>query len=96
MKSALTTIDEDPKLNFWRLIHGGFLDLAVLEWCKVFGSNAEPTHWKGVVEDRVAFTEALLNSVGLNRDEWDSYWNHLKKKGDGGVKNPPRGVMRDI
>jgi hypothetical protein len=30
MKSALTTIDEDPTLNFWRLIHGGFLDLAVL------------------------------------------------------------------
>jgi hypothetical protein len=32
-----------PSLNFWRLIYGNLLDVAVLEWCKVFGSDAEPT-----------------------------------------------------
>ena len=46
MKRALTAVDANPHLNFWRLIQGNQLDIAVLEWCKVFGSENEATHWK--------------------------------------------------
>ena len=49
IKRALTAVDAKPRLNFWRLIYGNQLDVAVLEWCKIFGSDGEATHWKGVV-----------------------------------------------
>jgi hypothetical protein len=31
MKRALTAVDPNPHLNFWRLIQGNQLDIAVLE-----------------------------------------------------------------
>ena len=80
MKSALTEIDPDPHLNFWRLIHGNQLDIAVLEWCKVFGSDAEATHWKRVVPpaDHNQFRDGLFAMTEVTADEWNTYWNKMK------------------
>ena len=36
MKRVLHKADADPHLNFWRLIHGNCLDMAVIEWLKLF------------------------------------------------------------
>jgi len=78
MKNVLTEIDPEPKLNFWCLIHGGFMDLPCLDWCKIFGSNAEPTHWKGIVKDIDQFKKDLLKYLEITQKEWESYWFHIK------------------
>ena len=39
LKQALHRVDNDPHLNFWRLIYGNQMDVPVLEWCKLFGSD---------------------------------------------------------
>jgi len=80
MKQALTAVDPDPLLNFWRLFHGNQLDIAVLEWCKVFGSDAEPTHWKKLVPiaDHDSFRSAMLAELGINNDAWAAYWEEMK------------------
>lgn len=85
MKRELTNLDSEPELNFWRLIYGGLLDLAVLEWTKIFGSNAEPSHWKGVVDDQVTFRKDLLAFVGISESEWEAYWKEMKGYRDEGV-----------
>lgn len=85
MKRELTHIDSEPDLNFWCLIYGGLLDLAVLEWTKIFGSNAEPSHWKGVVDDHDQFRTDLLAFVGVSAHEWESYWQQMKSYRDEGV-----------
>ena len=78
LKRIFEELNPEPKLNFWRLIHGGFLDLPVLDWCKIFGSNAEPTHWKGVVHDIDKFKNDLFSYLEITQAEWVEYWNHMK------------------
>jgi hypothetical protein len=54
LKKALHRAHADPHLNFWRLIYGNQMDVPVLEWCKLFGSDdadKQPIHWKNVVTD---------------------------------------------
>jgi hypothetical protein len=80
MKRALTEIDPHPHLNFWRLIHGNQLDIAVLEWCKIFGTDGEATHWKKIVlpRDHDQFRDDLFGATGVTADEWAAYWNEMK------------------
>lgn len=84
MKRALTAVEPEPGLNFWRLIHGNQLDSAVLEWCKVFGSDGEATHWKQVVPaaDHDQFRSDLLASLEITVDVWAAYWNEMKSYRD--------------
>ncbi len=80
MKRALSVVDQEPRLDFWRLIHGNQLDIAVLEWCKVFGSDGEPTHWKRIVPKTAhrQFRDGLLASAGITADVWAQYWEDMK------------------
>lgn len=78
MKKVLSEVDPDPKLNFWRLIHGSFMDLPALDWCKIFGSDAEPTHWKTVNSDHNEFRKSLLGHLKISEKEWADYWVHMK------------------
>jgi hypothetical protein len=81
---ALTAVDPNPHLNFWRLIQGNQLDIAVLEWCKVFGSDNEATHWKKIVPsaDHNQFRNDLLVSAGIAAGEWTNYWKVMKRYRD--------------
>lgn len=78
LKKALTSVNDSPHLNFWRVIYGGLLDLAVLSWCKLYGSNAEPTHWKELVIDHEKFRSELLSTLDIDSKTWADYWNHMK------------------
>ena len=77
LRRQLTAVDSNPKLNFWRVIYGGLLDLAVLEWCKLFGSNGETTHWKELVDDIDDFRNNLFNTVGIDQKQWENYWDKM-------------------
>ena len=49
LRRTLHAVWADPPLNFWRVIYGNLTDMAVLEWCKLFGSDDDqnqPIHWK--------------------------------------------------
>jgi len=80
LKRALAAVDADPKLNFWRIIYGNLLDSAVLEWCKIFGTDDEPTHWKSIVpiEEHDSFRQKLLDHLGIENATWREYWNEMK------------------
>lgn len=84
MKRALTAVDPDPKLNFWRLVLGNQLDIAVLEWCKVFGSHAEATHWKNIVPEAIhtQYQADLLKDLNINLADWQKYWKEMKRYRD--------------
>lgn len=78
LKRALSSVDPNPALNFWRLIYGDLLDVAVLEWCKIFGTDTEPTHWKNVVPDPSSFRNALLAALKVDQAAWATYWDEMK------------------
>lgn len=87
MKSILSAVDPEPVLNFWRVIHGDELDIAVLEWCKIFGTNTEPTHWKAIVpdNDQSQFRADLIVALGINETTWADYWQQMKDYRDSHV-----------
>ena len=79
LKRALSKLDPDPALNFWRVILGNHLDISFLEWCKIFGSDTEATHWKHIVPaaEHERFRQDLLAAIGLTADEWAAYWSTM-------------------
>lgn len=60
------------------LVFNNFLDIAVLEWCKAFGSKTEVTHWSKHVADPDTFRAGLLQALGLSEEQWHAYWDSIK------------------
>lgn len=83
LKRLMHEVDPSPRLNFWRLMYGNLLDMAVIEWCKVFGSDHEehqPVHWKNIVpeEQHDEFRKGLLAHLKVPRGEWLKYREGVK------------------
>ena len=88
LKQQLSLIDPNPPLNFWRVIYGNLMDVSVLEWCKLFGSDHElnqPTHWKNVFLDHQDFRDGLFQHLQIDQEKWDAYWTRMKTYRDGQV-----------
>jgi len=67
-----------------RHIRHNCTDMAVIDWCKLFGSDREPVHWKRVVprSDQADFRRDLLAYLGLTRKAWRAYRDDLKSYRD--------------
>ncbi len=61
-------LDRVQGYNFWRTVNGNFLDVCVLEWCKLFGDQRGKHYWGKIVKDRAGFKAALLDHLGLEED----------------------------
>lgn len=64
--------------GFWLTVHGNFLDVCILEWCKLFGNKNGEYHWKKVVPDTDAFKRELLSLHGIDDAEFRELWNRIK------------------
>lgn len=82
---SLSEYKDDIVQNYWVYIFNNFLDISVLEWCKVFGSRAEETHWSNHINNVDKFRKDMLIHLGLSQAEWKEYWNQLKTYRDCGV-----------
>ncbi len=76
---SLVKYKDDFNQNYWILIFNNLFDVAILEWCKIFGTDSEPTHWKTIVDDHAPFRKGLLNSIGLDELGWSKYWEGVKE-----------------
>lgn len=61
------------KDQFWVNTNGNFLDICVLEWCKLFGDKRGQHYWRKVITDQTAFLAGLLHAVGKTEVEFDAY-----------------------
>jgi hypothetical protein len=64
-----------------RTINSNFVDIGVLEWCKLFADWEARHHWRRLVqgtEARTAFLTALFATLGLDRAGWDQYLTDMK------------------
>jgi len=75
---SLEPFKDDFDQNYWILVFNNFLDIAVLEWCKAFGSKGEATHWSKHVADPDAFRAGLLGRLAVSEEEWRAYWEGIK------------------
>lgn len=79
---SLYKYKDNFRQDYWILIFNNFLDIAVLEWCKVFGSRAEKTHWSHHIQNEDKFRQEILNHLNLSRKEWGKYWESMKSYRD--------------
>jgi hypothetical protein len=67
--------------EFWTLTIDAHLFHATINWCMVFGSDKEPTHWKRLVNQSKnhirTFGKGLLQKTGLDKNRWNAYWHHM-------------------
>lgn len=55
-------------------INGNFLDVGLLEWCKLFGDNDEEHHWSQVLPEipvRRLFRRELFAAIGCARSDFN-------------------------
>jgi hypothetical protein len=85
LRRTLHAVWAEPPLHFWRVIYGNLTDMAVLEWCKLFGSDDDqnqPIHWKSIASNPEVFRKELLSTLGIYESKWRSYWAEMKKYRD--------------
>jgi predicted nuclease of predicted toxin-antitoxin system len=56
----------NSEANFWRVAGANFLDVCVLEWCKLLPDPKDQHHWSRVVSDTVGFKNVLLLHLGID------------------------------
>jgi hypothetical protein len=55
------------------------MNTAAVEWCKVFGSNAQDTHWTNVAPsvDHARIRAEIAGATGLGEAGWTAYRAHI-------------------
>ena len=66
------------KEGFWLSVHGNFVDVCVLEWCKLFGNQNGKFHWKNVMSNPDLFRQELLSMHGIGDAELKKLWKEVK------------------
>ncbi len=68
--------------DFWRTVNGNFLDICVLEWCKLFGDARGKHFWRKVISDGASFYSRLLHELGITEDELNAYIDEVREYRD--------------
>lgn len=79
------TTQEEPRgvmNNFWREVSQNAMDLAVLDWCHLFGNKRDVLHWTNVFSEDPTFKQRLLEIAGVSEEEWTQYWGQMRKYRD--------------
>jgi hypothetical protein len=64
--------------SFWITIDANFLDMAVMEWCKLLGDQKGKHFWAKVVTDSSRFKAELLSHLGSSPGELAGYINEMR------------------
>ena len=70
--------------GFWQATTAGYLKLATVAWCKVFGSRKEDLHWTNAPTSAALdqasqdFRDSLLSKTGLTKEQWDAYHGEMR------------------
>lgn len=74
------------KLNtndqFWITANGNFLDIAVLEWCKLFADSRGEHFWRKAISDPEKFFQGLLTNLGLQKSDFEKYITLMREYRD--------------
>ena len=73
--------DLKEQTQFGATVNGNMLDIAVLEWCKLFADQRARHHWKRFVrtdDEQKRFLGRLLASTGINLHEWKRYLDETR------------------
>jgi hypothetical protein len=68
--------------HFWRHANSNFFDVAVLEWCKLFGDRNDKHHWSNILSDPATFESNLLHHLGVDANAFGEYIEGIRRYRD--------------
>lgn len=63
-------------------MNNNFMDMASLEWCKLFAERNGEHHWKRTVTDHIAFKESLFGRLRMDEKQFIVYLQQLERERD--------------
>jgi hypothetical protein len=63
---------------FWKRANGNFMDVAVLEWCKLFADRRGVHSYRNVLTDPAGFESELLGHLGMSAADFETYCTGVK------------------
>lgn len=64
--------------DFWITMQGNCLDIAVLEWCKLFGEHNGKHSWSVILHEPDIFKSALIKELKIDEKEWMASRSELR------------------
>lgn len=68
-----TSTDLFKEDQFWKIANNNFLDICVLEWCKLFGEPKGQYSWRKIVTDPQTFFGSLLKELKITEMDFNTY-----------------------
>ncbi len=69
--------------NFSITISGNFIDISIIEWCKLFGAYGDNHHWRNLTgDDADDFSSALYKHLSMSEIEFNEYHQSMKNYRD--------------
>ena len=62
-----------PDAQLWATLNDNFLDIAVLDWCKLFREEKGVHSWRRAVAEPEHFQDYLLNNLSVSPQAWGEY-----------------------
>lgn len=76
-ESQLTGTD-NTDANFWRTVRGNFLDISVIDWCKLFCDAKDKHGFAQVTGNSESVMQALLVCLGIDKEGFRRYCDDMK------------------
>ncbi len=70
------------KIYFWIIANGNFAEIAILEFCKLFGSKNDKMMWANIVTNKEDFKKNIEVETELKFSEFEEYVKEVKKYRD--------------
>ncbi len=79
---SLFKYKDDFNKNYWEVIFNNFLEIAFVDWYKLFISTNDASHWSNTVINKENFRCELLKYLSLSQPAWDEYTDSLQRYRD--------------
>lgn len=71
--------DAVDRLNFFRVYNGCLMDVAVISWCKIMGTNGQVAHWTRLFPDlKHDEIRVKLHAEAGSPEAYESIWEEAK------------------
>lgn len=70
------------KDQFWINVNGNFLDICVLEWCKLFGDLRGKHCWRKIISKQKSFHNGMLRELNIEESDLDTLINEMRRYRD--------------
>ncbi len=65
------------RTEYGATVNSNFIDLGLIEWCKIFGNHEEKHHWKNIISNKILFREDMLKNIKIDQKALKAHWKKV-------------------